>query len=155
MASETKLNHLESGFLMRKSEKKGPNFWGILLLILRLTYLESSCNFRKFGFKKMVGIFFYYTGLQDPCLFLKIFFLWNVGGEKVYFACANFLSGEKRWYYCRRFTYQKACTNFLKDNTIRDGGSTAPIQKAYTNVQFVTKKKGWYCIRLFWIVVQR
>ena len=52
-------------------EKKinmGPNFLGTLLPILRLTFLESSCNFRKFGFKKMMGIFFDLTGLQDPCV---------------------------------------------------------------------------------------
>ena len=49
---------LESGFLMRKSEKKGPNFWGTLLPILRLTFLELSSNFRKFGIKKNGGYFF-------------------------------------------------------------------------------------------------
>ena len=49
---------LESVFLMKKSENKGPNFWGPLLLILGLTFLESFFNFRKFGLKKIVGIFF-------------------------------------------------------------------------------------------------
>ena len=39
-------------FLMRKSEKKGPNFWGPMLPILRLTFLELFCNFRQFGLKK-------------------------------------------------------------------------------------------------------
>ena len=43
---------LESVFLMRKSEKRGPNFWGEVLPILRLTFLELCCNFRKYGFKK-------------------------------------------------------------------------------------------------------
>ena len=37
---------LEIGFLMRKSEKRGPNFLSPMLPILRLTFLESSCNFR-------------------------------------------------------------------------------------------------------------
>ena len=58
---------LESVFLMKKSENKGPNFWGPLLLILRLTFLEVFCNFRQFGLKKN-GYFFYWTGLQDPCV---------------------------------------------------------------------------------------
>ena len=51
---------------MRKSEKKGPSFWGTLLPILRLTFLELSCNFRKFGIKKNMGIFFDLTSLRDP-----------------------------------------------------------------------------------------
>ena len=49
---------LESVFLMRKSEEKGPNFWGFQLPILRLTFLESSCNLRKFGINKKNGYFF-------------------------------------------------------------------------------------------------
>ena len=49
---------LESVFLMRKSEETGPNFWGFQLPILRLTYLESSRNFRKFGINKKDGYFF-------------------------------------------------------------------------------------------------
>ena len=54
---------------MRKSEKKGPNFGGALLPILRMTFLESSCNFQKFGFKKMMGIFFRLHGSSGPmCL---------------------------------------------------------------------------------------
>ena len=56
---------LESVFLMSKSEKKGPNAWGTLLPILRLTFLESSCNFRKIGLKN--DIFSNKTGLQDLC----------------------------------------------------------------------------------------
>ena len=48
---------LESVFLMRKSDKKGPNFLGPLLPILRLTFLESSCNFRKSGWKTDDGYF--------------------------------------------------------------------------------------------------
>ena len=60
---------LESIFLMRKSEKKGPNFWGTLLPILRLTFLESSCNFWKIGLKKKWWVFFFdLTGLQDQCV---------------------------------------------------------------------------------------
>ena len=58
---------LESVFLMKKSENKGPNFWGPLLLILRLTFLEVFCNFRQFGLKK-IWVFFYWTGHQDPCV---------------------------------------------------------------------------------------
>ena len=56
---------LESGFLMRKNEKKDPNFWGPLLPILRLTYLESSCNFQKFGLKKW-WVFFRWHGSSGP-----------------------------------------------------------------------------------------
>ena len=48
---------MESVFLMRKSEEKGPNFWGFQLPILRLTYLELSRNFRKFGINKKYGYF--------------------------------------------------------------------------------------------------
>ena len=43
---------------MRKSEKKGPYFWGTVLPIFRLTFLESFCNFRQFGLKKNDGYFF-------------------------------------------------------------------------------------------------
>ena len=74
MASETTFDRwnffwpLESGFLMRKSEKKGPNFFGPLLLILRLTFLESSYSFQKFGFKNDGCFFFDETGLQDSCV---------------------------------------------------------------------------------------
>ena len=50
---------LERIFLMRKGKKKRPIFLGTLLPILRLTFLESSCNFRKFGFKKNDGHFFF------------------------------------------------------------------------------------------------
>ena len=71
---------LESGFLMRKSEKKSPNFLGPLLPILKLTFLEWSRNFRKFGFKKMMGIFFYLTSLQDPCVTEDVFW----GGRFLY-----------------------------------------------------------------------
>ena len=49
---------MESVFLMRKSEEKGPNFWGFQLPILRLTYLELSRNFWKFGSNKKDGYFF-------------------------------------------------------------------------------------------------
>ena len=49
---------LESGFLMRKSEKKGPNYLGSLFPILRLTFLELLCNFRQFGLKKNDAYFF-------------------------------------------------------------------------------------------------
>ena len=52
--------------------KRGPSFLGHLLPILRLTFLESSCNFQQFGFKKMMGIFFDYTGLQDPCVKIEL-----------------------------------------------------------------------------------
>ena len=56
-------------FFMLKSEKKGPNFWGTLLPILRLTFLESFCNFRKCCFKKNDGYFFFdWMGLLDPCV---------------------------------------------------------------------------------------
>ena len=47
----------ESGFLMKKSEKKGPNFLGPLLPILRLTFLESPCNFRQLGWNRIFGFF--------------------------------------------------------------------------------------------------
>ena len=68
MASEKNFWPLESGFLMRKSEKKGPNFLGRLLLIDFLnTFLESSCKFRQFD-----GYFFDLTGLQDPCVIQKL-----------------------------------------------------------------------------------
>ena len=46
------LGPLESGILVRKSEKKGPNFLGTLLPILRLKFLELLRNFRQFGLKK-------------------------------------------------------------------------------------------------------
>ena len=45
-------------FSHEESEKKGSNFLGTLLPILGLTFLESSYNIRKFGFKKMMVIFF-------------------------------------------------------------------------------------------------
>ena len=61
---------LESVFLMRKSEKKGPNFWGTLLPILRL---ESSCNFWKFGIKRNDGYFFLLDGSSGP--------MWGGGDE--------------------------------------------------------------------------
>ena len=57
MASETTCDHWKVFFFMRKSEKKGPNFLGPLLPILRLTFLESFCNFRQFGLKND-GYFF-------------------------------------------------------------------------------------------------
>ena len=53
-------------FSHEKNEKKGPNFLGTLLPILRLTFLESSSKFRKFGFKKMMGIFFRFHGSSGP-----------------------------------------------------------------------------------------
>ena len=56
---------------MRKSEKKGPNFLGLLLPILRLTFLEASCNYRKFGVKKNDGYFFDLTGRQYLCALFK------------------------------------------------------------------------------------
>ena len=56
---------------MRKSEKKGPNFLGLLLPILRLTFLEASCNFRKFGIEKNYGYFFDLTGIQVLCAHFK------------------------------------------------------------------------------------
>ena len=57
MASETTLDNWKKK-IMRKSEEKGPNFWGFQLPILRLTYLESSRNFWKFGINKKDGYFF-------------------------------------------------------------------------------------------------
>ena len=42
----------ESGFLMKKIEKKGPNFLGPLLPILRLTFFKLFRNFWKFCLKK-------------------------------------------------------------------------------------------------------
>ena len=56
---------MESGFLMRKSEKKGPYFLGHLLPIFRVTFLESSCNFWQFGFKKN-DVFFRFHGSSGP-----------------------------------------------------------------------------------------
>ena len=47
-------------------EEKGPNFWGPLLPILRLTFLESSCNFQKFGINKNDGYFFRLDGSSGP-----------------------------------------------------------------------------------------
>ena len=61
MASETTFDHWKVVFLMRKSEK-GPNFLSPLLPILRLTFLESSCNLRKFGMNKKYGYFFRLDG---------------------------------------------------------------------------------------------
>ena len=59
----------ESVFLMKKSEEKGPNFWGFQLPILRLTYLELSRNFWKFGINKEDGYFFRLDGSSGPmCL---------------------------------------------------------------------------------------
>ena len=49
---------LESVFLMKKSENKGPNFWGPLLLILGLAILESFFNFRKIWLEKKSWVFF-------------------------------------------------------------------------------------------------
>ena len=49
---------LESCFLMSKSEKKGPNFLCPLLPISRLTFLESSCNFRQLAETEFFGVFF-------------------------------------------------------------------------------------------------
>ena len=46
-----------------KSEKKDPNFLGPLLPILRLTFLEMFCNFRRFGFKKIDGYFIFIRGV--------------------------------------------------------------------------------------------
>ena len=51
---------------MRKSEENGPYFWGFQLPILRLTYLESSRNFRKFGINKKDGYFFRLDGSSGP-----------------------------------------------------------------------------------------
>ena len=48
---------LESRFSHEEKWEKGPNFWGTVLGILRLTFLESPCNFRKFGLNK-IGNFF-------------------------------------------------------------------------------------------------
>ena len=53
---------------MRESEKRAVTFeehWW-LFPILRLTFLESSSKFRKFGFKKMMGIFFRFDGSSGP-----------------------------------------------------------------------------------------
>ena len=48
---------LESGFLIRKNAKKGPNLLGPLLPILRLEFLELSCNSRQFGGNIIFGYF--------------------------------------------------------------------------------------------------
>ena len=40
---------LESRFLMRKSEEKGPNFFGPKGRILKFTYSESSHQIRQIG----------------------------------------------------------------------------------------------------------
>ena len=48
---------LQSVFLERESEKKGPNFLGPFLPILRLTFLESPCNFRQLGWNRIFGFF--------------------------------------------------------------------------------------------------
>ena len=42
------------------------NFLGPLLPILRLTFLETLCNFRQFGFKKNDGYFFRLDGSSGP-----------------------------------------------------------------------------------------
>ena len=59
---------LESGFLMRKSEKKGPNFFGRSGLILEFTYSESSHHIRQLGWNRIFGSFFDLICLQDPCV---------------------------------------------------------------------------------------
>ena len=57
---------LESGFLTRKSEKKGHNFLGPLLPILGLTFLELSCNFRQMGYSRSFWYFFRLDGSSGP-----------------------------------------------------------------------------------------
>ena len=86
MVSETTW-HMESGFLMRKSEKKGPYFLGPLLPILRVTFLESSCNFWQFGLKKLMVFFFATKSSLLPIL--RLTFLesscnfWQFGFKKM------------------------------------------------------------------------
>ena len=43
-------------------------FVGEVLPIWRLTFLGSSCNFQKFGFKKMMCIFFQLDGSSEPMI---------------------------------------------------------------------------------------
>ena len=54
---------LESRFSHEEKWEKGPNFLGPLLPILRLTFLESSCNLWKFGINKKDWCFF---SITDP-----------------------------------------------------------------------------------------
>ena len=60
---------LESGFLMRKSEKKSPNFLLWYGLILKFTYLESTHQIRQFAKNRIFGSFFLFvmsSGLMWP-----------------------------------------------------------------------------------------
>ena len=57
---------LKSGFLMRKSEKKGLNFLRRYGLILRLTFSELFWFFGFYEIFRIFGSFCDLTSLQDP-----------------------------------------------------------------------------------------
>ena len=57
MASETTFDHWKA-FFMRKSEKKGPNFSGPKVRILKFTYLESSHQIRQLDYEQILCLFF-------------------------------------------------------------------------------------------------
>ena len=48
------------------------NFWGFQFPILRLTFLESSCNLRKFSINKEDGYFFRFDCSLGPKCQLKV-----------------------------------------------------------------------------------
>ena len=104
---------LESGFLMRKSEKKGPNFLGTLLPIWRLTFLESSCNFRKFGYKRNDGCFFFrLDGSSGP--------MWAQLHHLVTHSWANWILLHFAIETCMYFLYDEGHLNWKKMAEVKE-----------------------------------
>ena len=84
------------------------NFWGSQLPILRLTFLESSCNFRKFGINKNDGYFFRLDGSSGPmCIAMQywlmknaIFIIEMCTGSAILWPPAPFSTWhQKPWYF--------------------------------------------------------